>query len=166
VGLRDMEDGCAPGHLAAPGFLAVVRVGRFVALVLRRYPSRHLDAMLAAPNLSAKRSPCVIGENVFARANVGFRDSLFDEAREDGRPIGQRLTAGGAGQGFGLHFVSCGRRHDSFSKHVRNVGETSPERPGYWSVSSSSRTKAPSSCMTMSTTSQQQRIGSWSNSTG
>src|SRR5260370_17879621 len=66
----------------------------------------HPDAVLAAAPLPAQRSPSVIGEDVLARPDVGFRDAFGHEAGENGCPVAKRLPAGGAGQRLLLHLLS------------------------------------------------------------
>jgi hypothetical protein len=97
VGLGDVKDGGEFAHAETAAFLLLA--GFRVDLFLARggHPRCYLDAMLAAAHLPTQRTPSVIGEDVFARLDLLFGDSLRNESLEDCRPVGQRLIADCAG---------------------------------------------------------------------
>src|SRR5207249_2488430 len=111
VGLRDVENGRRPGAPETAFALvgAVHAVGRhaihvFLALfTLDGNEGHNLDAVLSAADLAAKRSPSVIGEDIFARLYLIFRDSLDRKPLDNGRPVSERLSANGAAKRFLLH---------------------------------------------------------------
>lgn len=70
----------------------------------------HFDALLAAPHLSALGLPSMIGEHVHARQNVRLGQSLGNEALQDCRIIGERLTSLGAVKRLIIERIALGSR--------------------------------------------------------
>jgi hypothetical protein len=67
----DINDGFDNWHTTASSWDAsFFGIGRFVALVFRRYPGRHFHAMFAPAHLATGSAPCVIGEDILRGCRV------------------------------------------------------------------------------------------------